>query len=115
MMFDDECHDKGEEYEVNCRLLPVCANTTNCHLFYEYISNIRKLPKPFRFYLDTTQGKLLSIIPFVPTILMEAKKGGVSKCLSCDITMFDSSGLISLMQPVIESFSSLTQIKLHPI
>ena len=115
MFFEDNCEDGGDYYIVSCKLLPHDVTEENAEILYEYIRNLRKLPKPFHFILDATQGKLFSFMPFIKGILKESKGGGVAPCLDAILYVPDILGLITLIAPVVASVSYLTNITLVPV
>lgn len=112
MLFQDSCEDKGDHYVIGCVLNPIVATKDDAEMLYEYIRDLRKLPKPFHFTLDAKNGKLFSYVSFLPGILKEASAGGVSDCLSATIYILDSIGVFSVLSPIVDSMSHLTTIRL---
>ncbi len=111
--FNESVQDKGEYYVVYCDLTNQPVTDENAHTMYEFIADVRRLPKKFEFVLDARPASLFNFLPFLPQILFEAKKGGVSKCISTSIIVPANGPMASLM-PFLNSVAHLTKIELLP-
>lgn len=114
-LFEDVCEDKDSFFEVYVRLTSVPVTQEQAPSLYEFIANVRKLRKPFHFHLDARKARFNNYLPFIPQILIEAKKGGVSKCLSTEIVVPDRPMVREIFKPIIESVRFLTYITLTPV
>jgi hypothetical protein len=111
-VFEDYCTDDGANYTVYCTLTGEPVTKENADTLYEFMALVRRLPKVFKFILDARLANLQNFLPFVPQILVEARKPGLSKCFETEIIVPPYPFVVKFFAPILELVKDLTNVHL---
>lgn len=87
---------------------------TQAHIkeFCDYFRLLRALPGQFDFYIDLSQARLSSFVPFVPTIFREARVAGISRCRQAYAKIPQHMHALAQVLDVVSLFRTIAAVQL---
>lgn len=112
-------HASAEEkafFVVLCELTAAIPTKENIEELYQFIVSLRLLPKKFYVRMDTTKSPFSSYLAYMPRIVSELSIPGVSDCISVDIIVQDTLGVVGFLNKIFALFIHRgVQIKLKVV